>query len=95
MNYFLALVLPPLALYLSGKRLQVVISLVLFVMAGWTLWLANEEIFMGGYAAGPVLYVLSLIHAFVFVHRFYQKEAGEVHPHRGTETQSKPSDKTE
>lgn len=89
MNYFLALILPPLAVFLSGQKVQSLLSLALFILAIWTLYLADAGAFVGGYASGPVLYVLSVIHAFVFVHRQYQAETGQRHPHRGTATQSK------
>ncbi|MGX5914852.1 YqaE/Pmp3 family membrane protein [Aliidiomarina sp. Khilg15.8] len=92
MNYFLALILPPLAVFLSGHKVQAVLSLVLFVLAIWTLYLADIGAFVGGYASGPVLYVLSVIHAFVFVHRQYQVETGKRHPHRGSAAQSKGSE---
>lgn len=89
MNYLLALVCPPVSVFLSGGRLQVALSAVLFVVAIVALYSANTGAFMGGYAAGPVLYVLAIIHAFVLAHRFYQRQQGERHPHRGTKTQSK------
>jgi uncharacterized membrane protein YqaE (UPF0057 family) len=91
MNYFLALILPPVAVFLSGHKGQSVLSLAIFVLAIWTLSLADAGAFVGGYASGPVLYVLSVIHAFVFVHRQYQAETGQRHPHRGPATQSKGS----
>lgn len=89
MNYVLALVCPPVSVYLSGGRKHVILSLCLFLFALWALYAANTGVFMGGYAAGPVFYVLALIHAFVLAHRFYQLQAGQTHPHRGTKTQSK------
>lgn len=89
MNYFLAVICPPVAVFLSGARLQVILSLALFMAAIWSLWAANTGTFMGGYAAGPVLYVFAVIHAFVLSHRFYQQKSGQTHPHRGTDTQSK------
>lgn len=82
MNYFIALILPPLAVFLARSGLQVALSLLLFVLAILALAGANSGAFMGGYAAGPVLYVLSVIHAFVFTHRFYQQRSGSNHPHR-------------
>lgn len=92
MNYFLALILPPVAVFLSGQKVQSLLSLVLFVLAIWTLSLADAGVFPGGYATGPVLYVLTVIHAFVFVHRWYQAQTGQRHPHRGTAAQSKGSE---
>ena len=89
MNYFIAVICPPVGAYLSGARLQVILSLALFVLAIWALWAANSGVFMGGYAAGPVLYVFAVIHAFVLTHRFYQQQSGQTHPHRGSDTQSK------
>lgn len=89
MNYFIALICPPLSVWLSGARRQAILSIILFVLAVWALYTANIGVFMGGYAAGPVLYVLALIHAFVLTHRTYQRDTGTTHPHRGTKTQSK------
>lgn len=89
MNYFIAIICPPVSAYLSGARLQVILSLALFVLAIWSLWAANSGVFMGGYAAGPVLYVFAVIHAFVLSHRFYQQQSGQTHPHRGSESQNK------
>lgn len=89
MNYFLALICPPLSVFLSGGRKQVILSLCLFIVAIWALYAANEGVFMGGYALGPVMYVLAVIQAFVLAHRFYQRQSGQRHPHRGPKTQSK------
>lgn len=89
MNYFLALICPPVSVYLSGGRKHVILSLALFSLAIWSLYAANNGVFIGGYAMGPVCYVLALIHAFVLAHRFYQRQLGQTHPHRGTKTQSK------
>ena len=89
MNYFLALICPPLSVFLSGGRKLAVLSLCLFVVAIWALYAANAGVFRGGYALGPVTYVLAIIQAFVLAHRYYQRETGQRHPHRGTKTQSK------
>ena len=89
MNYFLALICPPLSVFLSGGRKLVILSLCLSLVAIWALYAANAGLFMGGYALGPVVYVLAIIQAFVMAHRFYQRQTGQRHPHRGTNTQSK------
>lgn len=81
MNYFISLILPPLAVFLSGARLQVIVNVLIFAAAVASLTAANQGAFVGGFAAGPVLYVVSVIHAFVFSHRFYQRESGQRHPH--------------
>lgn len=89
MNYFIALICPPLSVWLSGARGQTILSIILSGLAVWALYAANTGAFIGGYAAGPVLYVLALIHAFVLTHRACQRSSGNPHPHRGTKTQSK------
>ncbi len=81
MNYLICLVLPPLGAWLSGYRKQVVLSILLFGLAITLFYLAFNGGPAGAYAAAPVMYILSVIHAFVFTHRRLQHETGLVHPH--------------
>lgn len=89
MNYFLAIICPPLSVFLSHSKGQAFVSLILFGLAILAMYGASSGAFMPGYAAGPVVYVVAIIHAFVIAHRFYQQKSGQTHPHRGTKTQSK------
>lgn len=82
MNYFLCLIAPPAGVWLAGKRLQAAASLVLFVLALTFFNIALNDGPPGAYAAGPVLYIFTVIHSFIFMHRHYQKERGTNHPHR-------------
>ncbi|MCC5854773.1 MAG: YqaE/Pmp3 family membrane protein [Idiomarina sp.] len=92
MYYLLSLVLPPVAVWLSGHKKQAILSLVLFVLALVLMSVATSGMAPGAYAAGPVFYIASIIHAFIFVHRFHQTESGQIHPHRDTASQSKKPD---
>ncbi|MCL4409519.1 MAG: YqaE/Pmp3 family membrane protein [Gammaproteobacteria bacterium] len=96
MPYLLAVILPPVAVYMSGARKQMYLSLVLFLLALYLLKIAGTGNYPGAYAAGPVLWVAAIIHAFVFTHRKFQHQSGMRHPHRGSWSQSqgkeKPSD---
>lgn len=92
MNYLLAVVLPPVATWMAGARKQVWLSLVLYLLALMMLRIATGGEVPGAYAAAPVLYVLAIIHAFIFTHRQYQHTSGQRHPHRGSATQSKASE---
>lgn len=90
MHYFFAIILPPLAVWLSEARKQVVLSVVLWVGGLYMLSLAGPDAMQGAYAAGPVLYIAAVIHAFIFVHRKFQRDQGQIHPHRGTAAQAPP-----
>lgn len=82
MNYLLCLIAPPAGLWIAGKRAQAAISLVLFVLALSLFNVALNDGPPGAYAAGPVLYILTVIHSFIFMHRYYQQQRGTTHPHR-------------
>jgi len=88
MPYLLAVVLPPVAVYLSGARKQMYLSLLLFLVALYLLKVAGTGNYPGAYAAGPVLWVAAIIHAFIFTHRKFQHQSGMRHPHRGSWSQS-------
>lgn len=88
MNYLLALVLPPVAVWMAGERKQVWLSLVLYLIALFLLRIASSGEVPGAYAGAPVIYVIAIIHAFIFTHRRYQQESGQIHPHRGSAAQS-------
>ncbi|WP_194757369.1 YqaE/Pmp3 family membrane protein [Aliidiomarina indica] len=90
MNYLLALVLPPVAVWMSGARKQMWLSLAIYLASLLLFRVATGGETPGAYAAAPVLYVVAIIHAFVLTHRHYQQAEGQVHPHRGSATQSKP-----
>lgn len=92
MNYILALFVSPVAVWLSGARKQVILSAILWGGAIALFNVASSGAFQGAYAAAPVLYIASIIHAFIFTHRFYQQQSGMRHPHRGTATQSHGSE---
>ncbi|WP_157981323.1 YqaE/Pmp3 family membrane protein [Aliidiomarina sanyensis] len=93
MNYLLAVVLPPVAVWMAGARKQVWLSLALYLAALMLFRIATGGEVPGAYAAAPVMYVIAIIHAFVFTHRQYQQTSGQIHPHRGSATQSKAPEK--
>ncbi|WP_157957890.1 YqaE/Pmp3 family membrane protein [Aliidiomarina celeris] len=82
MNYLLCLLVPPAAVWISGNRLQAGISLVLWVVALSLFNWATSNGPPGAYAAGPVVYIFTIIHAFVLTHRHMQEQTGDRHPHR-------------
>ncbi|RUO20954.1 hypothetical protein CWE08_07585 [Aliidiomarina iranensis] len=88
MNYLLAVVLPPVAVWISGARKQVWLSLALYLVALYLLRIASGGDIPGAYAGAPVIYVAAIIHAFIFTHRHYQTTSGQIHPHRGSAAQS-------
>jgi len=81
MNYLICVVLPPLGTWLSGYRKQIVLSILLYGVALSLFYLAFHGGPSGTYAAAPVFYVISIIHAFIFTHRRFQHDSGQVHPH--------------
>ncbi|EGN75544.1 Uncharacterized protein family UPF0057 [Idiomarina sp. A28L] len=93
MNYLLAVVLPPVAVWVSGARKHVWLSLALYLTALYLLRIASSGEVPGAYAGAPVIYVAAIIHAFIFTHRHYQKTSGQVHPHRGSAAQSQETPK--
>ncbi|MCL5255473.1 MAG: YqaE/Pmp3 family membrane protein [Gammaproteobacteria bacterium] len=92
MPYLLAVILPPVAVFMSGARKQMYLSLVLFLLALYLLKIAGTGNYPGAYAAGPVLWVAAIIHAFIFTHRKFQQQSGMRHPHRGSWSQSQGKD---
>ncbi|MCH8500701.1 MAG: YqaE/Pmp3 family membrane protein [Aliidiomarina sp.] len=95
MPYLLAVVLPPVAVFLSGARKQMYLSLLLFLVALYLLKVAGTGNYPGAYAAGPVLWVAAIIHAFILTHRKFQQQSGMRHPHRGSWSQSQGKERTE
>lgn len=82
MDYFISLILPPLGVWRSQHKAQLVLSFILWGLAIALFYIAANGGPAGTYAAGPVLYVFSVIHAFIFTHRHQQDEKGTQHPHR-------------
>jgi len=64
MMYILAIILPPLALLLSGKVIQAIINLVLILLSV-TIFVGTLSI--GSFISFP-LYIISIIHALIAVH---------------------------
>ncbi|RTE85891.1 hypothetical protein [Aliidiomarina sp. B3213] len=83
MDYIISLILPPLGVWRSQHKLQVLLSLVLWGLAIMFVVIASNDGPAGTYAAGPVLYMFSIIHAFILTHRHLQTERGSRHPHQG------------
>jgi hypothetical protein len=70
MIYLVALILPPLALLLSGKIFQAVFNLLIYVLA-WVVFIFS--LFLGG-SPGFVLWLIAALHA-VFVINNAKKDA--------------------
>ncbi|MCO4322564.1 hypothetical protein [Aliidiomarina quisquiliarum] len=81
MNYLICVILPPYGIWLSGYRKQAMLSLPMYMLAITLLYVAFNGGPPGSYVAGPVIYVVAIIHAFIFTHRYYQKVTGKIHPH--------------
>lgn len=88
MNYLLAVACPPVAVWLSGARKHIWLSLALYLLALFLLRIASSGDVPGAYAAAPVVYVVAIIHGFILTHRKAQQETGQTHPHRGSAAQS-------
>lgn len=82
MNYLTCVILPPLGIWLSGYRKQALFSLPLYMLAITLIYFAFSGGPPGSYVVGPVIYVVSIIHAFIFTHRHYQQVTGKRHPHQ-------------
>ncbi|MBT3990958.1 MAG: YqaE/Pmp3 family membrane protein [Rhodospirillaceae bacterium] len=64
MMYILAIILPPVALLMSGKIIQAIINLVLILLSV-TIFVGTLSI--GSFISFP-LYIISIIHALFAVH---------------------------
>ncbi len=64
MMYILAIILPPVALLVSGKIIQAIINLVLILLS-LTIFVGTLSI--GSFISFP-LYIISIIHALFAVH---------------------------
>lgn len=70
MIYLVALILPPLALLLSGKIFQAIFNLLIYVLA-WVVFIFS--LFLGG-SPGFVLWLIAALHA-IFVINNAKKDA--------------------
>ncbi len=64
MMYLLALLLPPIALLLSGKIFQAILNLILIILS---IIIFVATLSLGSFISFP-LYIISIIHAVLVVH---------------------------
>jgi len=81
-DYIISLILPPLGVWRSGFKPQLIVSLGIWILALIFFYVAANDGPPGTYAAGPVIYMFAVIHSFVLTHRKLQAERGSIHPHQ-------------